>query len=229
MAKRNISSVVQQHPSIFRFLSWIYNTINFKNKLLTKGTKLKTGTVKINGLKIYSNGKDNRIIIEDFACLKNCSLRIFGNNNLVQIHKSASLNQVDIYMEDDNNIIQIGEYSRFEGKAQLAAIEGTKITIGDHCLFSSDLHFRTGDSHSVTDLNNKRINPSMDITIGNHVWIGTRVICLKNTLVEDNSVVAAGSLLCKQYGQQNCIIGGVPGKIIRQNINWNIQRLPINE
>ena len=136
---------------------------------------------------------------------------------------------VYLQIEDDNNSIQIGEHTSLTGKTHLAAIEGTSIIIGDDCLFSSDLHFRTGDSHSIVDLNNNRINPSKDIVIGNHVWIGTKVTCLKNVKVSDNSVVAAGTILCKQHKESNVIIGGVPGKVIKQNINWTSKRIPIVE
>jgi len=132
-------------------------------------------------------------------------------------------------MEDDGNEIIIGEHASIWGKSQYAAIEGTRIIIGKECLFSGDVHFRTGDSHSITDLEGKRINPSRDIVIDDHVWIGTKVTCLKGVHISRDSVVAAATTLNKDYDQTNVIIGGVPGKVIKTGVNWDIKRLPVEE
>ena len=131
-------------------------------------------------------------------------------------------------MEDDKNEISVGQHSSLCGSTHLATIEGTKITIGKDCLFSGELHFRTGDSHSMLNLQGKRINASKDILIDDHVWIGTKVTCLKGVHVSENSIVAATTTLCKDYAMPNVVIAGVPGKIVKKDVNWCTERIPLN-
>ena len=159
------------------------------------------------GLKIISAGMDNEIVFGDFARIKNCTIIIRGNRNRVTVGDGAILDRVELCMEDSGNEIRIGNKTEVYGNAHLAAIEGTKILIGDNCLFSSDLHIRTGDSHSVLNMDGKRINHSSDVVIEDHVWIGTKVTCLKGVRVMEDSVVAATTTLCKQYGEKNAVIG----------------------
>ncbi|MBO5725785.1 MAG: acyltransferase, partial [Clostridia bacterium] len=61
--------------------------------------------------------------------------------------------------------------------------------------------------------------------IEDHVWVGTKVTCLKGVHVSRDSVVAATTTLCKDYNIPNVIIGGVPGKIIKTDGNWSSDRV----
>ena len=65
-------------------------------------------------------------------------------------------------------------------------------------MFSNDIEFRTGDSHSIVDLDTrKRINYSQNIHVGNHVWIGSRSIILKGVNIGNNSIIGTGSIVTK--------------------------------
>ena len=216
---------MKKHYVFFKICCEIYNRLNFKNRLKGKKVKLKKGICFIKGLQIINKGLDNEIIIEDFVRIKQSRIIIYGNHNKINIKDFAALNQIELYMEDDNNEILIGERTNLCGKAHLATIEGTKILIGNDCLFSSNLHFTTGDSHSILNLQGERINPSSDIIIEDHVWVGTRVTCLKGVRVSKNSIVAATTTLCKKYDTENVVIGGVPGKIIKTGVNWKSERI----
>lgn len=225
MDKNKIINLVNSHHKIFSLCSKIYNSISPRNKLHTKGSKVSIGVSIIKGLKIISYGRDNEIIIGDFVRIKNSTIIFHGNNNRIIIKDFSCLNQIELYTEDSNNEILIGSHTSLCGKAHFAAIEGTKIHIGDNCLFSGDLHFRTGDSHSILNMQGERINKSQDIIIEDHVWVGTKVTCLKGVHVSRDSVVAATTTLCKDYDAPNVIIGGVPGRIIKTDINWSCERI----
>lgn len=92
-------------------------------------------------------------------------------------------------------------------------------------MFSSDIQFRTGDLHSIVNLQGDRINPSQNITIGNHGWIGTKVICLKGTEVAHNSIIGAGTLLSGKFQTPNCALAGVPAKVIKEDVDWLRERI----
>ena len=99
------------------------------------------------------------------------------------------------------------------------------ITIGDNCLFSFGILMRPSDGHTVYDLNTKKIYNRAaggGIVIGNHVWIGMRCSILKNTFLADDIVVGACSLLNKKFILTNCVIAGIPAKIKKQNISWDV-------
>ena len=225
MNKNKIMTMVSNHYKFFKFASKLYNKLSFKNKLSAKGVKLSMGVCVIKGLKIKNLGSNNEVYIGDFSRIKNSRIILQGNNNKIFIGEQCYLNNVEFYTEDNENEIRIGTHTMICDSTHLAAIEGTKISIGDDCLLSGELHFRTGDSHSILDLQGNRINPSEDIIINNHVWIGTKVTCLKGVHVAENSIVAATTTLTKKYDQPNSIIGGVPGKIIKSGVNWTHERI----
>ena len=81
----------------------------------------------------------------------------------------------------------------------------------------------------MVDLQGKRINPSRDIVIGNHVWIGTQVTCLKGARVADNCIIGACALVTGTFPEGNCALAGVPAKVVRRDVNWDILRLPMED
>lgn len=89
-----------------------------------------------------------------------------------------------------------------------------KISIGEDCEIASGVVIRDNNSHSI---NKKR--DYKEIVIGNHVWIGTNSVILPGTKLGNGVVVAAGSVVNKEF-PDNVLIGGVPAKIIKENIEW---------
>ena len=225
MDKNRIVNLVNSHHSFFCLCSKVYNSLSLKNRLHPKGCKVSIGVSIIKGLKIINHGCDNEIQIGDFVRIKKSTIVLNGNHNRIIIKDYSYLNQIEFYTEDSNNEIVIGTHTNLCGKAHFAAIEGTKIIIGDNCLFSSDLHFRTGDSHSVLNMKGERINESKDIVIDDHVWVGTKVTCLKGVHVSRDSIVAATTTLSKDYDMPNVIIGGVPGRVIKTDVTWSSKRI----
>lgn len=178
---------------------------------------------------IRIKGSNNKIIIGDFAQLPGACVTIHGSNNTVTIGPWSYLGGTDLFMEDNGGSIIIGEHTKFLGKTHLAVIEGTSITIGRDCLFSSDIQLRTGDSHSVLDMDGRRINASQDITIGDHVWVGTQAFLTKGAKVAPHSIVGACALVTKAFEEPHCSLAGVPARVVKQGVDWSIRRIPIGE
>ena len=91
-----------------------------------------------------------------------------------------------------------------------------KITIGENVKISEDVLIRDSDNHTVL---REGYQKSAPIYIGNHVWIGARAIILKNVKIGDGAIIAAGAVVTKDV-PPNTLVGGVPAKIIRENISW---------
>lgn len=182
-------------------------------------------TAILRKVRVANRGKDNHIEIGDRCQLVKCNMRFYGNNNRVVIDDNCYLNNVTFWVEDDNNVIHIKKRTSICGKTDLACIEGTEIEIGEDCLFSSNIIFRTGDSHSVLNLEGARINPSKKIMIGDHVWIGQNCFIGKGSEVAQNSIVGACAVVTRKFDRKNIAIAGNPAKIVKENIDWCSKRI----
>lgn len=175
---------------------------------------------------VIDRGRDNQIIIGKNSSLMNCSIQFYGKNCVLEIKDNVRISNAVFWFEDEGGRISIGSKTSMENGCQFASVEGKKIIIGDDCMFSHDVDVRTTDSHSILDLQGNRINPSEDVIIGNHVWIGIRVTILKGVTIADNCIVAACSLVSsKKELKNNSILAGVPAVIVKNDINWDRRRL----
>lgn len=147
---------------------------------------------------------------------------IIGDGNRLEIKSGSTIiSNTSFWMQHGKNEIIIGHDSTIEG-GHLAAIEGTKITVGDDCMFSSDIEIRTGDSHSIINaVNEKRINPSDDILIGDHVWLTAHVRVMKGAVIPNNSIVGNSAIVTSKFDKENSLYVGIPAKHIKDNINWD--------
>ena len=224
MKKEQALALTQNHRGLFRFLFSLHNRFPFVNKIRGK-IKLDMGLSYMKGCTL-SGGPGNTLVVGDYAWLTNCRFHMEGTGNTVIIGPWCRCDNADFWIEDSGNTITLGEHTALRGDIQLAAMEGTSITVGRDCLFSRSIHIRTGDSHSLLDKEtHKRINPSRSVTIGDHVWVGTEVTILKGTTVPQGCVVGARSLLCKEYPRAYSVLAGVPAREVRQNVDWAQERV----
>ena len=87
-------------------------------------------------------------------------------------------------------------------------------------MLSNNIIIRTSDSHIIIDMNTmERINHARSVYVGDHVWIAAWVRVLKGVKVNNNSILALGSIVTSDV-PANCIAGGVPARVIRRNTNW---------
>ena len=91
-------------------------------------------------------------------------------------------------------------------------------------MISSYVQVRTGDSHSITDMQGNRINPAADVNIGNHCWLGEGCHIMKGVTLERDTIVSTGAIVTKSAGP-NVLLGGVPAKVIKENVNWDENRI----
>ena len=210
---------------IMRKLLRILNRCPFWNALHLRGTKLTCKGATLVRCKIDCKGKNNVIVAQKNALLTKCRICIRGDNNVVHIGENVHVKCGEFYIEDSQNRIEIGDNSSLCGQIHLACTEGTKILIGQKCLFSSEIVFRTGDSHSILSKDGSRINFAQDITIADHVWLGHRVLINKGVRIEKDSVVGTGSVVTKQFTEPNVVIAGVPAKVVKTNTSWCGERI----
>lgn len=89
------------------------------------------------------------------------------------------------------------------------------IKIGKNTAIGPYVFIQDCDGHDVLDS-----GPSIaPVTIGENVWIGAGAKILKGVSIGDGCVVAAGAVVTKSFPPK-CLIGGVPAKLIKSDIEW---------
>lgn len=214
----------KMYKFLFMF-SCIINRFPFFNSIRVRGNEIKLKNAMLIRCSINCKGTNNTIIIKNNSILYKCKITIIGSNNKIIIDEDTVSKYANINIEDNYNKITIGARTRLCGKIKISCIESTEIFIGKDCMFSSEVEIRSGDSHGIYDVDGIRINHSKKIYIGDHVWLGFRVIVLKGAVIADDNVVGAGTIITHKFSETNCIIAGVPGKIIKNNILWDKYRI----
>lgn len=195
-----------------------HSYINGKNnKINIRGQKV--------GSRIQICGNGNTVIVEDNALLLNSIIRISGNNNLVKLKSDSYVSGAELWVEDNGCEIEIGERTFVGHHTHLACTEdGSKLIVGSDGMVSSYVQIRTGDSHSILNMEGERINKAQSIRIGDHCWIGEGAKILKGVELDGDNIVATGAIVSKSFGK-NTLIAGVPGKIVKENVIWDKERI----
>ena len=185
---------------------------------------------------------NNKVVCEE-AIDKNNKIIFRGSRNTVTVKKGARLEWVTIEFDCDDGVFEIGSHrgvASFKGyirigeqcrvligdnvsatnRCLITVAERTSVSIGDDVMLAADVELRADDAHPIFDVpTGARINMPKEICVGNHVWIGRRAAILGGTAVGDGSVVGYGSIVKGKF-PNNCVVAGVPAKLIRRNIAW---------
>lgn len=140
---------------------------------------------------------------------------IIGNNVILQsiskgYHAGMPFPSA-ILIDVKGAFVEIGDETSIHG-CYIHAQKGIKI--GSKCAIAAGVNIIDCNGHRIDSLDrNKDRDIPESILIGNNVWIGLNSIILKGTIIGDNSVVSAGSLVKGKF-PENSIIAGNPAKVI---------------
>ncbi|WP_099328041.1 acyltransferase [Clostridium paraputrificum] len=179
--------------------------------ILYKGTKVKiykSCDLNIEGKLFLGNPFTNKFYQGcKYTTLLNCNA---GSNINIQGNVSFGP-ECRIVVEKEAELTIKGEtYFSAENKILVY----NRVIIGEKCNISWNV--------TIMDSNGKMIdnkNPHGEVKIGNKVWIGTNSIILKDTIIGDNCIIAANSVV-KGVFPENCLIGGNPAKVLRKDVQW---------
>ena len=210
---------IREHENLMKLLAFIYRLFGMNSLKGKKGLNVYWSGAFCKRFKIVNHGMGNTIVIKKGCRFRDCKIEIYGDNNRIVIENDCVGHELEIWCSE-GSCIEIGEHSHFAGKSHLAATEGKKISIGKKCLFANEIVFRTGDSHSIIDLNGNRMNFAKDIKVEDHVWIGQYVTVLKGTKIGEDCIIGCNSLLTGKSYDRNCVIAGSPAKVIKKDVTW---------
>lgn len=96
---------------------------------------------------------------------------------------------------------------------------GDRIEIGDDNLWGWNVFLRDEDGHCII-VDGERRPTHAPIHIGDHCWLASETVFLKDAYIPDGCVVGYRSVITKGFDKENAIIAGTPAKVVRENIGW---------
>lgn len=113
---------------------------------------------------------------------------------------------------DNGKKIFIG--NNFTGNYNLTILDIREVYIGDNVMIGPGTLITTV-GHPLSPMGRrKHLGIAKPVHIGNDVWIGGNVTILPGVTIGNNVVVAAGAVVTKDVSD-NCVVGGVPARKIK--------------
>lgn len=184
------------------------------NSLIGAPPEMKSSSLTI-------SGKNNILYCEDGVVIENSIIRFSGDNSIIVLGSSKHPYKLNATIYNNCSLL-IGRNCYFNGPLNVIVSEEQDVVIGNDCLISFGIWVRTADPHLIYDCATcTRINPSRNIVVGDHVWIGQAATILKNTIIGSGSIIGATSLVSGKRIPSNTSWGGNPAKQIRSGVFWD--------
>lgn len=156
-----------------------------------------------------------RIKHNGFVVLQKNVQLIVEEGGVLTFGKNVTIKENSIIYVKKNAKVTFGHNSSTGHHTEISC--NNNIEIGDDVIMGA-YSYITDSNHGYKDKNLPIRKQDMEIgsvKISNNVWLGRASMILKDSVIGDNSVVAAGSVAIKKF-EKNKIIGGVPAKVIKE-------------
>lgn len=121
--------------------------------------------------------------------------------------------EIELQTRSNEAKLVIGEYVKTNNNIFIAA--AGRVYIGSNTLIGRNVTIMDFEAHGFKIEDRKKIGLIGEIIIGGNSWIGNNAIILRDTILGDNTIVAAGAVV-KGVFESNVILGGVPARIIKK-------------
>ncbi|WP_235832298.1 acyltransferase [Flavobacterium zhairuonense] len=120
----------------------------------------------------------------------------------------------------ENAVCELGNMSSMASNAKLICLE--KVVLGNYVRLGAESQIIDTNFHDMIDtVTREKQQKTGPIFIGNYNFSGSRISIMKNTQTPDFCTIATNSFCNKDYTSwgNNILIGGIPAKLIRENIS----------
>ena len=124
----------------------------------------------------------------------------------------------------ENAVCKLGNMASMASNGKIICTE--KIVLGDYARFGAESQLIDTNFHDLIDTQTgAKLQKSAPIFIGNYNFISNRVSIMKGTQTPDFCTIASNSVCTQDYKSlgNNILIGGIPAKLIRDNISRDWQ------
>lgn len=117
-----------------------------------------------------------------------------------------------------NAVMSIGNHFACNINAKLSAVQ--QVSFDRDVLVGGNVDVRDSDGHTVFGEDGIAKENRRPVSIGQHVWLASKVSVLKGVTIPAGCMVAYGSCCTKAFDAENALIAGFPAKVIQENIRW---------
>ncbi|MFC5773353.1 acyltransferase [Ectobacillus antri] len=143
-----------------------------------------------------------------FFLQTNSKLEIFNKHSSITIGKFVFMRKNISIRMDGEGILEIGDKTFINDNCNINCIH--KVSIGAYTKIAPNVSINDHD-HNYKGFAEEHLLKG-EVKIGNHVWIGSNVVILRDTVIGDHAVIAAGSV----------VKGNVPAHTLFVNKRENI-------
>lgn len=178
-----------------------------------------------NGIDITFRGKNNKLYVSSESKVSDLTISFDCDNSECRIGKTNG--KFSIRIGQDAKVL-IGDGVTTTARCFICSVEGATVNIGNDCMLAVGVSIRSDDSHPIFDITTgKRVNTAKSVTIGEHVWLGEGSAILSGTSIGDGCVVGMRAVVKGKF-PNNCVLAGMPSKIIRKDIAWERPHLSLS-
>lgn len=193
----------------------IYYSIRFNGRIfIGKGNLYIEGSGKIEFISPNSSlyvGVYTTVQTPTVITIMNNAKLIVGQN--VMIHRGTKI------VVHENGTLKINDYTYINENSRVHCKKC--ISIGRRCAISWNTNILDTDIHTIQYFKDGKNNHDYGVNIGNEVWIGANTTILKGTVIENNCIVAANSLVMGRL-KSRYIYGGNPCKELKTFETWSL-------
>lgn len=215
------------NSSLFPFVCAFIRLFGLKKRTHNGGKIILDKSNLFRKTRIFVDGKGSSVIIGPRCRFKNTIIEIHGKDSFVQLEDGVVVYEsCYISIKGDNCKCIIGRKTTIGSASLFMEEDDTNIVMREDCMLGRRITISTTDFHSIIDnCTKKRINLAKDVSIGNHVWIGTDVSISKGAVIGNDCVVGERALVTKVFEKNNLCLAGIPANVIKENINWAREKL----
>ncbi len=145
-------------------------------------------------------------------CFYRTLLAVWDNGSLIVTGKFTIGTGCRVVVDKGARLELSSGYMNFN--SSIACFKSIKI--GKGVAIAENVIIRDSDNHDILDGKHVQCKP---IVIGDHVWIGINSVILKGVNIGDGAIIAAGSVVNRNI-PPNAVAGGVPARVIKENVGW---------
>lgn len=153
------------------------------------------GCARLNALPVTDGGAREAAIRELFG-------RVGGNPTVLPTFSC-----------DNGKNIRVGE--NFLANYNVTILDIAPVTIGDYVMIGPNTSIITVNHPLSPSKRRRHIGQAKPVTIGDDVWIGAGCTILPGVTIGSNVVVAADAVVTRDV-PGNCVVAGVPARVIRE-------------
>lgn len=163
---------------------------------------------------------------ERYNFSRDCRILLSDGSNKCDINLGEYVTLYGTIQSQHNGKVTFGDFTRLGKNSIIRCVD--QVSIGAYTAIADNVVISDNGNHPIDPVFRRKMkedaldgdmrlwkhSPHAPIIIGENVWICEAVRINRGVTIGNNSIVAAGSIVTKDV-PDNCIVAGIPAKIIK--------------